>query len=189
MEDNLNLNFNNTEKENVEAQQFSENYLIDPEFLFSNTEKAVTSLGDANLPQSELINKNASNFVNNLEIKYIPPEQSTTFDNINNELNYLTKTNTKNIEYFTTKKTNISPMVLDRPKDVDVVTRKEIQKIVTDLGTTINPALKNLYSSVSAMMEKGKDPKGFTELRPTYNGDAYFFSDELKKTSKKVSWA
>jgi hypothetical protein len=57
------------------------------------------------------------------------------------------------------------------------------------LTGTINPALQNLYSSVSAVMEKGKDPKGFTEIRPTYNGDAFFFADEVKRTSQKFLWS
>ncbi|MFN9956540.1 MAG: hypothetical protein ACK55I_25860, partial [bacterium] len=58
MEEEKKLDFINSNNENIKVEQVVQNYLIEPDFLTSNTEKAVFTLGDANLPQSEIINQN-----------------------------------------------------------------------------------------------------------------------------------
>lgn len=76
-----------------------------------------------------------------------------------------------------------------KPQNDNLQSEKELQNLKKQIDNTINPALKNLYSSVSSLANKSPDPKGFTETRPTFNGSKYFFDDELVKVSQKVSWA
>jgi hypothetical protein len=155
-------------KETINVEQVVQNYLIEPDMLFSNTEKATTTLGEVKFSEEDLKQSNVNNNFQNLSAsgQYIPP--------FNNSASL---------------KLTAPSVVLEKPIEPQNVSKKEFQNVLNQLTGTINPALQNLYSSVSAVMEKGKDPKGFTEIRPTYNGDAFFFADEVKRTSQKFLWS
>ena len=172
MEEEKNLN-QDTEK--IDVQQVFQNYLIEPDFLTTNFEKSVVSLGEVNLPQIK-----------------ITEEYNNNFQKINEENDNL-KTIGK-FNFFDNSITNLSKYntpinVLEKPKNPPLVTKKELDSVIKQLSGNINPAIENLYKSVSAVMDKGKDPKSYTEQRPTYNGDLYFFGDEVSKLSKKFLWS
>jgi hypothetical protein len=187
MEEEKKLDFINSNNENIKVEQVVQNYLIEPDFLTSNTEKAVFTLGDANLPQSEIINQNI-NF--NLEAGPKLTNYTESLTDISGDtektINLL-----QQIPFFKTDVTKVTTpgTVFEKSGTPSYVTKKELQNVITQINSTVNPALQNLYTSVSAVMEKGKDPKGFTELRPTYNGDMFFFSDELNRVSQKFIWS
>lgn len=167
------LDLINSNNENIKVEQVVQNYLIEPDFLTSNAEKATYTLGDANLPKIELINQNNDSLTD-------------IFEDTEKTVNLL-----QQIPFFKTDVTKVTTpgTVFEKPGTPSYVTKKELQNVITQINSTVNPALQNLYTSVSAVMEKGKDPKGFTELRPTYNGDMFFFSDELNRVSQKFIWS
>ena len=172
----------NKEPTSVEIEQVFQNYLIDPDYFTSNFEKAVTTLSEVKLPleQLKLESDKSNNFISeNISTK--------KFDKDDDDLKF-----NKNIPFFnaaSTTKLETPAIVLEKPNIIENVSKKDLNNVITQLSATVNPAIKNLYTSVSALMNKGKDPKGFTEVRPTYNGDLFFFSDEIKKVSKKFIWS
>jgi hypothetical protein len=145
-------------EEKINVEKISQNYLIEPADLYSNSEKASTSFISMDLPEAQNINLSqaASDFLKNINIQ-------------------------KNI---------VPTEVLNaKPQTENIQSIKELENLKKQINNTINPAIKNLYGSVSSLANKSPDPKGFTETRPTFNGSKYFFDDELVKVSQKVSWA
>jgi hypothetical protein len=189
MEEKEKLDLINSNSNDVKVEQVVQNYLIEPDVFTSNSERAVASLGESNLPENELLNQSLNtpfDFGNDLKLFERP--RSTTSTTVDTDT---TNRLLQQIPFFETyvPKTVTPANILEKPNEPNFVTKKEFTGVISEINGTVNPALQNLYKSVSALMDKGKDPKGFTETRPTYNGDLHYFGDELTRTSQKFTWS
>ena len=71
MEEKEKLDLINSNSDDVKVEQVVQNYLIEPDVFTSNSERAVASLGESNLPENELLNQSLNtsfDFGNDLKL-------------------------------------------------------------------------------------------------------------------------
>ena len=151
------------------AEQITQNYLLQPQDLFNSQEKASYSFADMSMPEVEAISINNYIFKDDTNINEEILQKDIDFTNVNS----IPK--------------EPSPIIFKAPSQ-NLETNKKINTIEQQLISNITPAISNLYKSVSALLNKGKDPKGYTEARPTYAGINLYFNDEKLRVSKTVEW-
>jgi hypothetical protein len=163
------------------AEQITQNYLLQPQDLFNSQEKASYSFADMSMPEVEAISINNYIFKDDTDINEEIIEQNLTENKTSNTYEKIDFTNVNSIPKES------SPIIFKAPSQ-NLETNKKINTIEQQLISNITPAISNLYKSVSALLNKGKDPKGYTEARPTYAGINLYFNDEKLRVSKTVEW-
>lgn len=66
---------------------------------------------------------------------------------------------------------------------------KNLKELSNSIKASYDPAIKNLYNTVSALTNKRTSPTSFTDERTIFNGGIYFFQDETSRVMEKLPWA
>lgn len=82
-----------------------------------------------------------------------------------------------------------SPQVISEITDTEEkVSKNDLDNVKKEIENSLTPKLKQLNDSISSMATVDRNPKRFTENRPTYSLNGLIFYDRLTQITKAPEW-
>jgi hypothetical protein len=82
-----------------------------------------------------------------------------------------------------------SPQVISQViNNEETITKSDLENAKKDIENSLKPVFDQMNENISSMSTTDRNPKRFTEQRPTYSLDGLIFSDRMTQITNPPEW-